>query len=200
MPVMPPIKKNDEVYVLRGKDRGNCAGDRRHIFNMTAVGETPRFANNTLRIVGTGWKLSGIFRRSTGSWLTVTPGTDRALNGNASSQRANQILASPYGDKSARPYTNFLNPAAVALPAVGANGNMGRSNIQGVSTWQFDVALSRIFQIRENQRLEFRVEAYNLLNSFRPVNPATGLNSNTFGQIVSSLDPRIMQFALKYVF
>jgi hypothetical protein len=184
----------------RNADRGNCAGDRRHIFNMTAVGETPRFANNTLRMLATGWKLSGIYRRSTGSWLTVSPGTDRALNGTAGSQRANQILASPYRDESAGPYANFLNPAAFALPAAGTHGNMGRSNIQGPATWQFDASLSRSFQIRETQRLEFRAEAYNLTNSFRPVNPATGLNSNTFGQIVNSQNPRIMQFALKYVF
>ena len=61
------------------------------------------------------------------------------------------------------------------------------------------------------QKLEVRVEAFNVLNSFRAgcapgasgcpsggVN--TTLNSNTFGQIRNSLDPRIMQFALKYAF
>jgi hypothetical protein len=184
----------------RDKDRGNCGGDRRHIFNMTAVAETPRFANDRIRMIATGWKLSGIYRWSTGSWLTITPGTDRALNGTAGSQRANQILVDPYRDKSAGPYSNFLNPSAFAVPATGTHGNMGRANIQGVSVWQFDASLSRTFQIRENQRLEFRAEAYNLTNSFRPQNPAVGLNSNTFGQITTSLDPRIMQFALKYLF
>ena len=55
--------------------------------------------------------------------------------------------------------------------------------------------------------MEVRAEAYNVTNSFRPLIPLTGaslnglsLNSNTFGQIRNAQDPRIMQFALKYVF
>jgi hypothetical protein len=180
----------------RDFDRGNCEGDRRHVFNMTAVAETPQFANPTLRALGTGWRLSGVYRRATGSWLTVTSGQNRALTG-VSDQRAQQVLENPYGDKS---LTNFLNPAAFALPALGSLGNMSPRNIQGPGTWQFDVALSRVFRFRESQRLEFRAEAYNLTNSLRPQNPTTNFSSSDFGQISSSRDPRIMQFALKYLF
>jgi len=61
------------------------------------------------------------------------------------------------------------------------------------------VALSRVFKVSENQRLEARAEAYNVPKSLRPGNPTTVLN-NTFGQINTSSDPRIFQFALKYVF
>jgi hypothetical protein len=62
------------------------------------------------------------------------------------------------------------------------------------------VALSRVFNITEGQRLEFRAEAYNVTNSFRPGNPNNTVGNNTFGQIRTSGDPRTMQFALKYVF
>jgi hypothetical protein len=177
-------------------DRGNCEGDRRHVLNLTSVAQTPQFANNTLRMIATGWRISGIYRKSTGSFLTITSGVDRALTG-ISSQRAQQILENPYGDKS---LTNYLNPSAFTLPALGSLGNMGPRNIAGPGTWQFDLALSRSFPLHERQRLEARAEAYNLTNSLRPDNPATALNSATFGQITSSKDPRILQFALKYVF
>ncbi|HYR83326.1 MAG TPA: hypothetical protein VE422_04530 [Terriglobia bacterium] len=62
------------------------------------------------------------------------------------------------------------------------------------------MALSRVFRFREAQRIEFRAEAYNVTNSFRPLDPAKGLNSSVFGQMRDSLPPRIMQFALKHVF
>jgi len=64
--------------------------------------------------------------------------------------------------------------------------------------------------VRENQRVELRIEAFNVTNSFRPGSIATqgtsgsgaylSLATNTFGQIRNALDPRILQFALKYVF
>jgi hypothetical protein len=206
----------------RDADRGNCDSDRRHIFNLTSVAETPQFSNRTMHIMGSGWRLSGIYRVSSG-WPVnssaggtgIEAGQDRALTG-IMHQRANQILANPYGDRSGRPLTLYLNPAAFALPNTGTTGNVGRNSIMGPGSWSFDMALSRTFQVKESQRMEFRVEAFNVTNSFRPGCPSGstgtggscplgGVNSsfnstNTFGQIRNSLDPRIMQFALKYVF
>ena len=76
----------------------------------------------------------------------------------------------------------------------------------------FDMALSRIFHFRESQRLEFRTEAYNVTNSFPPgcaqglgtTGPTGGVNTtvsiNVFGLTRNSMEPRILQFALKYAF
>jgi hypothetical protein len=63
------------------------------------------------------------------------------------------------------------------------------------------MALSRVFRFRESQRMEFRAEAFNITNSFRPSAPSTNFGStNTFGLIRGSDSPRVMQFALKYIF
>jgi hypothetical protein len=184
----------------RDFERGNCVSDRRQSLNLTGLFSTPEFANRALRMIGTGWRVSGIYRWSTGSYMTVISGLDRALIGDtrgAGAQRPDQVLENPYGTRS---LTNYLNPAAFAQPALGTFGNMRPANIEGPGFWQFDLALSRSFQLSENQRLEFRGEAFNLTNSLVKRNPALNLNSNTFGQITTSGDARVMQFVLKYVF
>ena len=180
----------------RAMDRGNCEADRRHVFNMTAVAETPRLANPTTRMLASGWRLSSIYRRTSGAFLTITSGVDRELSG-VQNQRPDQVMENVNGDKS---LTRYLNPAAFALPPTGSLGNMRMRTVLGPGAWQFDVALSRIFNIHEAQRMEVRAEAYNLTNSLRPGPPNTVLNNNIFGQINTSDAPRIMQFALKYIF
>jgi len=193
----------------RSLDRGNCVGDRRHIFNLTAVAQTPRFDNRTVRMIGTGWTTSVIYRYQTGQYLTVSSGIDRSLTGiNTVIQRpdlvnSSAVMAADAGSACAGrvPCMTWFNSAAFAQPAQGTYGNIGYQNVLAPAFWQFDMALSREFRVTENQRFEIRGEAFNILNSIRPQNPATNLNtSNTFGVILSAYDPRIMQFALKYVF
>jgi hypothetical protein len=185
----------------RRADRGNCqvtGDDRRQLFNMTAVAEAPQFSNATLRHVITGWRLSPLVRISSGPALTITSGSDVALSSiNVAGQRPDQVLASPYLNRSGLKY---LNPAAFKVAALGTIGNAGNASVAGPITWKFDAALSRTFQVTEAQKVEVRAEAFNVTNSFRRGNPITALNSNIFGQINTALDPRIMQFALKYVF
>jgi hypothetical protein len=198
----------------RRRDRANCESDQRHTFNLTAVAETPQFANRTLRWLATGWRLSGIYRASSSSSSaafrtvglgdppgsrTVAAGIDPCLC-DSSGQRPNLVLNNIYQDKSGRPLTRYLNQAAFGIPALGTFGNAGRGIVKLPYAWQFDIALARVFRFRENQSLEFRAEAYNVTNSFRPGEINLNLTSSQFGQIRNALEPRILQFALKYLF
>ena len=189
-------------WLDRHSERGNCAtasSDRRHILNASGVASTPQFSNATLRVLASNWRFSPIVKVMTGSYLNITTSTDRALNGTPN-QKVNQILENPYGDKTPG---NYLNPRAFAQPANGTIGTIGRNSIAGPGLWQFDIAVSRTFQLREQQKLEFRADAFNVTNSFHPGNPTVNLNSGNFGQITATAtggDPRIMQFALKYIF
>ncbi len=190
----------------RALDRGNCAYDHRQIFNLTAVLQSPKFSRTLLRAVGTGWTLSPIYRFQTGDYLTIASGNDSSLTG-FSAQRANLVntdtAATNQGSACAgvAPCVSWLNPASFAIPALGTFGNLGTLNVLGPHFFQFDIALSRDFNIREGERLNFRFEAFNLTNSVRYSDPAVSLaSSTTFGRILSSYDPRILEFALKYFF
>ena len=138
----------------------------------------------------------------TGPWLTISTGVDRMLNGQAGTQRVNQISDDVHGSEAVLANSNiqFLNPAAFAQPALGTFGNVARNSIRGPDTKNLDVALTRAFRFSNTKAVEIRVEAFNALNWTEWGNPNTSFAAATFGQISSVLPMRIMQFAAKYTF
>src|SRR2546421_250739 len=84
--------------------------------------------------------------------------------------------------------------AAFAQSALGTLSNMGAGNVRGPGYWGLDAALARTFQFHESQKVELRVEAFNLTNSFRMIDPTVAFNNSLFGKVTTAQDPRIMQF------
>jgi hypothetical protein len=193
-------------------DDGNCTSDRRHVFTLTAGAETPQFAGRAVRAVASGWRLFGSFRALSAPFLTITTGSDRALNGQAGTQRVDQVSDNVYADNSIDPVTGgrrFLLSGAFAQPAFGTFAAMERNSVAGIGSRSIDLSLTRAFHVGGAQMLEFRAEAFNALNWFQWLQPGQTqpslapnlpLNSATFGQILAADNPRILQFALKYVF
>jgi hypothetical protein len=180
-------------------DRGHCPQDRTHLANVTVGAQTPQFASPVLRTLGSHWRVSGILSARAGSWLTVTTGQN-SFNGlgGTGGLRVNQVADDVYGSKT---LTSYLNRAAFEQPAPGTFGNHVLNSIRGPGFWKIDMALSRLFSFRTGQNLEFRVEAFNLLNNFNWGNPITNFSSGNFGRIQSQTgDSRIMQFGIKYAF
>src|SRR5262245_55091539 len=195
---MRPIRV---ICVIRGYDESHrCSAklpDPEAEF-MSAVAQSPQFANSTLRMLASGWRLSPIVKVMSGRFFSITTSSDMALTAIAS-QRVNQLQGDVYGDKT---IGNYLKASAFARPAAGTLGNAGRNSVLGPGQWQFDMSLSRSFQVKEAQRIEFRAEAFNVFNAFRMDESklTTNFNSGSFGTVTGALDPRIMQFALKYFF
>ena len=96
----------------------------------------------------------------------------------------------------------WLTPSAFTPNLPGQYGNLGQASLVGPGYFEIDAALSRNFTIprHEAQRLEVRFETFNVLNHTNFNTPTTSLTSSTFGTILSARDPRILQFAMKYVF
>jgi len=197
-----------QIQSRRGVNRGNCELDRRHNFNMSTVYETPRFGSTALRVLASGWQISGIVRAVTGAYLSVSSGTDVARAGtippmgqNTTSmgvdQRPNQILPSPYVpnkgsnsgclEPSPSPYPCWLNPFAVGPVALGSYGSLGSRNIAGPGSIRIDTGLTRSFAIKEKQSLQLRAEAFNVANHanycappFQGIVPALNCPDNNF--------------------
>jgi len=144
---------------------------------------TPRFSNGTVRMLATGWQVSGIVRILTGQSLTLLSGLDQALTGATNDQRPNQVLASPYA--AITNIQSWINPAAFAQPALGTYGTMGARNVRGPGSINIDMGVTRTFRIREKQSVQFRAEAFNMPNHVNPNNPNVTLTDPNFGKILS---------------
>jgi hypothetical protein len=179
----------------RGAEYGNCLSDRRQVFNLSMVARAPKFANTWTNRIAGNWQLAPIFTAATGTYSTITDGVDNSLTG--VTDRPNLVGNPSVSNQS---IANWFNILAFQKAPTGQFGNLGRSTILGPGAWNVDAALSRSFPITERQRVDIRVEAFNLFNHTRFGNPVTTLNSGIFGQINTAADPRIMQFALKYRF
>ena len=56
------------------------------------------------------------------------------------------------------------------------------------------------FHIRETGLVEFRAEAFNLLNHANPSNPNASIGNANMNKITGTADPRIMELALRFKF
>ena len=78
--------------------------------NLSTVVETPQFANAKLRLLGSGWQVSGILKLMSGTSFTVTTGFDNTLTGTNDNDRAMQLLADVYLPDRNR--DGWLNPVS----------------------------------------------------------------------------------------
>jgi hypothetical protein len=209
----------------RACDRGDTNIDVRHTMTTDVVYQLPfgpgkKFLNGdgfTSRFLG-GWELSGIAFARTGLPIniTVTRKASDLPDGNTSGQRPNLIAGVPLYPAN-QTISNWLNPAAFALPAKGTWGNAGRFIARGPGNFEIDGSLTKSFALSERFRFNFRAAAFNLLNHPQYKNPASGLGSFTgsnpkpsasFGKITSILNtgatgtgaPRRIEFMFRLEF
>jgi hypothetical protein len=182
----------------RNAERGNCGFDIRHIFNLSFIAQTPRFANAWVNRLAGNWQLSPIVAVHSGTWFNLFDGTDNSMSG-VGLDRPNAVGNNAYV-RSTTGMLQWLNPNAFVFSAPGTFGNSGMGALEAPGSFDIDAALSRYFNIKEKQRLELRFEFFNLTNHVNFGTPDNTLTDATFGQILGDAGPRILQFALKYTF
>jgi Carboxypeptidase regulatory-like domain len=93
----------------------------------------------------------------------------------------------------------YLNPAAYTDAPNGSFGGLGRNSFYGPGYVNFDFSLFKEFHLTEAQRLQFRSEFFNLFNHPNFSNPGNTVGGG-LGVIGGVGSPRLVQFALKYLF
>jgi hypothetical protein len=90
------------------------------------------------------------------------------------------------------------------VPAQYTYGNAGRDIVTGPGLDDFDATLQKEFPVRENMKLQFRMDVFDLFNhpNFNaPIGAGrTYSTTSSFGKITSANDPRDMQFSLRLAF
>lgn len=194
-----------QSFYDRGADYGPSQQDRRQILSVNYVYELPFFRNQSgfLGHAFGGWQFAGISSFNAGSPFTVTtsgtdPGALGFLGPSASGGRPDNI-ADAYLIPSARTRLKWFETGAFALVPAGVTrpGNSPRGVITGPGYQKWDVTLSKTFKFTEDWNLQFRAEAYNVFNHTNFSGLNTSFGSTTFGQVTSTRDPRLIQFALK---
>jgi hypothetical protein len=73
-----------------------------------------------------------------------------------------------------------LNPAAFAIPGTVRQGTEGRNDIAGFGLTQVDLSISRKFRFSERLDLQFRADAFNVLNHPNFTNPEAYIEFGPF--------------------
>jgi hypothetical protein len=128
-------------------------------------GQKANITNPVLDVIAGGWHLGGILTLQSGMPGNLSiGGVDNASTGSGGYDRPNATGVSPYLDNPT-PSRYFSLDAFVQAPA-GQFGNVGRNAIRGPGIIGFDSEIHKNFKMpyKEGHMLQFRFEAFNVLN------------------------------------
>ena len=195
-------------------DKAVCSYDIPNVFRVNGLWVLPFHGKTAIaKKFIDGWQISGITNRYNGIPINVNSGFDVAGFTSGNTPRPNYVAGcDPYAG--ARIVTHWFNTSCYTLQTPGTFGNMGRNTLRGPSFFNMDLSLSKETMIREQIKLQFRWEVFNITNHENFGNPgnnffsASGTNpagtpNASAGLITSSnlgSSPRQMQFGLKLTF
>lgn len=213
------------TYITFASTRGNSDFDVRHNLSGGLSWNLPLVRTNEVAAATVnGWTIDGRISSRTAFPITLAgntltdPATGTLYNGGVNVVPNVPIYL--YGRQCSNlpsskcPGGRTINKAAFAAVTSGAAGNAPRNFVRGFAEDQINLAIRRDFPIHEAVVLQFRAEAFNVLNhpNFGSLDPR--LADATFGQALKMLNqslgtvasqyqqggPRSMQFALKLLF
>ncbi len=198
-------------------NRGRADFDRPHAINFSGsytlpFGKGQRYmsgANGFVNRVIGDWTIGGLAVLQSGTVFSVT--SARRTLGSSLNTYANYTGDRTIGEvaKDGRgvQYFSATQVAAFTFPGAGEIGNSGRNAFRGPKFFNTDASLVKPIPITERIKMQFRAEAYNLLNHANFTTPGTSiLTPTTFGRLSATANTssgtgaRVMQVALRVDF
>jgi hypothetical protein len=199
-------------------DWGPAGSDVRHSVNGTAVYALPfgigrTYASHVNHFVDEfigGWRASMTAIAYSGLPVTISGSDNAFVNNNGGAARANQISNIKVTSHSLNNWfgglTSTTNGVTVNNKYLSAvpNGTFGTAAVgteRAPGFQQYDMSLFKEFAVYHENKIGFRVDAYNVLNLTSLGNPDSGAGDSNFGQITSAKSvPRALNLSAKYQF
>lgn len=186
---------------------------RRNVFTGSYLYEIPKWSSLTgaFNQIVNGWAISGVVIIESGLPFNITDSRGGTIYGIGGSGGGNLAQFAPGKGPQDVPVSNptlshYFNTAAF-VPPLKINdgtdfGNAPRNFMTGPGFWNTDLAVVKVFPVRESLRVEFRSEFFNLFNHPNFGNPGGAVQaSSSFGVVSTTVSsPRIVQFALRVRF
>ncbi len=197
-------------------DKAVSPFDATHIVIASGLWELPvgrgkRFLNQAPKLIDGilgGWQLNGIYNWTTGRPLFITTGRANLVFSPSIASTPNFSgkpfdLSKPFDDGTRITTLTPEQKAQFSNPGPGEAGGLPKFSFRGPGFSNLDLSLFKSFRplaSREQLRVQFRVEMYNVFNQVNFGNPDVNINSPSFGVVTGTFPARIGQLALKVIF
>jgi len=200
-------KGPQSIYDLR-TEYGRAAFNRTSVFSANVVYNLPFFRSQH-GLVGYalgGWETTAIIGYASGLPLSaasknVDPaGLGLLASGTPAQARPDQI-ANP-NNSAPHHLKQWFNTAAFAQVPAGEYrpGNAHVNSITGPGYEVWNLSIFKNIAIRDQAKMQFRVESFNTLNHTNFSGVAATLAQSNYGQVTSSGEARVVQLAAKITF
>jgi hypothetical protein len=195
----------------RNYDWGNSLNNVPNVFHLSEVWRVPHF--NRRGLAGglmNGWEVTSVTAWQNGSPITIYSGVDNSFSSmyvDRADFTGTSLKQAVLGD---RPHgqmvQEYFNTSLFTVNQIGTFGNSGKNNLVGPGFFETDLGVIKDTHVTEGTTVQFRAEFFNVFNN---VNFSSGgvygslgatVGTPGFGQITGALSPRVLQFALKFLF
>lgn len=189
----------------RKLERDYSTGDIPHVFVASAVWNLPFGAsrrNHPGGVIGAmvnDWTLTAVLTLQSGTPLAVTQTTNNNAFAGFGTQRPN-LVGDPELPADQRSVSRWFNTSAFEPAPAFTIGTSSRNPVRGPGYRNLDLALMRRVPLSGSRALELRAEVFNATNTPHFLAPNAVAGSAAFGTITAAGDPRVVQFAVKFLF